>query len=390
MPNVNLSSLSGPELRRLLDSSRQRGEAALSYRILQEMEARREGGERKRLFAGRRSAEAHTVAINLGDPLERDDEDDVPPMPSWRPPPQVAEVAAAPEPEPAPIADPSPRRSRRRNAQPEAAAAVAPPADDVPEPPPLLAFRVPDPEPLEDAEGAKDWDLRLPPPRQTAAGPPRGLRRGLAAGFAVGIAAGVSLGWWVWGVAREGRSPLPAAVASPIKTAALEPASVPTQPALVPVVAEPPPTPEAAPEPAIAAAPPVTEVSPPAPDAPQVAPEAPPEGEPVAPPPLPVHRHADMVRTADASAGPNGTCAAQPTPADRTICGDPELKALQRELRLAYNEALEAHENRALLRQRQLAWASARDTVTDSGRLAQLYEQRIRKLNAATAEARQR
>jgi uncharacterized protein len=82
-------------------------------------------------------------------------------------------------------------------------------------------------------------------------------------------------------------------------------------------------------------------------------------------------------------------CDAQPTPADRTICGDPELRGLQHELRQAYNEALEAHQDRALLRQRQLAWASARDSVTDSGRLARLYEQRIRKLNAATAAARE-
>jgi len=81
-------------------------------------------------------------------------------------------------------------------------------------------------------------------------------------------------------------------------------------------------------------------------------------------------------------------CAAEPTPADRAICSDPQLQRLQRELRQAYNEALEAHQDRALLRQRQLAWASSRDPVTDSERLAQLYEQRIRKLNAATVEAR--
>ncbi|MGH6910903.1 MAG: lysozyme inhibitor LprI family protein, partial [Phenylobacterium sp.] len=82
-------------------------------------------------------------------------------------------------------------------------------------------------------------------------------------------------------------------------------------------------------------------------------------------------------------------CDAQPTPADRTICSEPQLRELQRQLRQAYNEALEAHEDRALLRQRQLAWASARDAVADPDRLTHLYEERIRKLNAATAAARQ-
>jgi uncharacterized protein len=101
------------------------------------------------------------------------------------------------------------------------------------------------------------------------------------------------------------------------------------------------------------------------------------EGPASEPPPAPPAHH-----EADA-------CAAQPTPADRAICGDPQLRELQRQLRQAYNEALEAHEDRALLRQRQLAWASARDAVTDPDRLLELYEQRIRKLNAATAAARE-
>jgi hypothetical protein len=57
-------------------------------------------------------------------------------------------------------------------------------------------------------------------------------------------------------------------------------------------------------------------------------------------------------------------------------------------LRQAYAEALEAHADRALLRQRQLAWRSARDPVSDPARLAQLYDERIRKLRGATAEAR--
>ncbi|MFI4966995.1 MAG: hypothetical protein ACHP9T_16715, partial [Caulobacterales bacterium] len=84
-----------------------------------------------------------------------------------------------------------------------------------------------------------------------------------------------------------------------------------------------------------------------------------------------------------------GACEAAPTPADREICGDAQLRRLQGELRRAYAEALDAHQDRALLRQRQLAWRDARNPVSDPARLAQLYRERIRKLNAATAAARQ-
>jgi uncharacterized protein YecT (DUF1311 family) len=170
-----------------------------------------------------------------------------------------------------------------------------------------------------------------------------------------------------------------------MQTASLVPPAAPTAPPVVPIAAEPAPAPEVQPEPA---APPteLAEISPAPSDVPQIAHDA--EAEASEPSPtLPVHRNAEPVRTAETPAT-NG-CAAQLTPADRTICGDPELRGLQRQLRQAYNEALEAHEDRALLRQRQLAWASARDTVTDSGRLARLYEERIRKLNAAAAAARE-
>jgi uncharacterized protein len=84
-----------------------------------------------------------------------------------------------------------------------------------------------------------------------------------------------------------------------------------------------------------------------------------------------------------------GGCAAQPTPADRAICGDAKLQRLQENLRQAYAEALAAHQDRALLRERQLAWRDARSEVSDPDRLARLYEERIRKLKAATAEALQ-
>ena len=94
---------------------------------------------------------------------------------------------------------------------------------------------------------------------------------------------------------------------------------------------------------------------------------------------------------AGASATPasaKGACAGQPTPADRTICETPRLQRLQRDLRQAYADALGAHQDRDLLREHQLAWRDSRSTITDPDRLVRLYEERIRKLNAAAEEAR--
>ncbi len=82
-----------------------------------------------------------------------------------------------------------------------------------------------------------------------------------------------------------------------------------------------------------------------------------------------------------------GRCAALPTPADQTICRDPNLLRLQTELRRSYEHALATQVDRALLRQHQLAWRQTRSSITEPHRLAQLYEDRIRKLNAGTAQA---
>jgi hypothetical protein len=196
------------------------------------------------------------------------------------------------------------------------------------------------------------------------------------------------LGGWL---ARDAMSPPQAPGAAPIQTAALAPRPEPVPPPLAAIIAEP--APEAPSGPAVAQEPP--DIS--------AAPASPPKVQEPAPEPdgtameLPAPRRAEAVRTAEiAQPAPDRTapavargCATEPTPADREICGEPELRRLQGELRRAYNEALKAHEDRELLRQRQLAWRDARNTVTDPDRLARLYEQRIRKLNAATAEARQ-
>lgn len=364
MPQLDLANLSGPELRRLLDASRARGEATLSYNILQEMAARRERDARGRA-AKRRGAEPRVVEMNLGDPIEP--EDDVPPMPNWRPPePETPAVAREAE------AAPSPRRKTK--AVPTAATT----APDTPtaEPLPALELKPPrsvwDDDPPATVEPADPMNLSLgAPPRGSETARPHRRFHVPGAGFAAGIALGAALGWWAGDMLDVPPSP---STNAPL---AIETAALVAPPAFA-AVAEAQPEPEEAPAPAVeAAAPELAESPPSAPDADDGARDATAQAvEPLAAPAL------SRVAADDA-------CAAEPTPADREICSDPDLQRLQRELRQAYAEALEAHEDRGLLRQRQLAWRDARNTVAEPSRLAQLYEQRIRKLNSATAAARQ-
>jgi uncharacterized protein YecT (DUF1311 family) len=313
MLQVDLSSLSGPELRSLLDTTRARGQADLSYRILQEMEARRAREPGPRGLLKRRRRGPKVIELNLGDPLE-------------------------PEPDP---------------------------DDDTP---PFSVVREP---PLEIARPSDAIDNGPPPERQR--------KIGFRTGIAVGVVGGLALGL---GVAEITFQPNAPAATPPIATLlAPQPAVVtaPAPPAQLQVVADTAPAPPAAAE-AAPEAPPteVAENAAPPTDAVATAKEilAPPAEEekaPVEPP----------VKTLAVSKA----CAGQPTPADRIICDDPDLQKLQRELRQAYARALDAHEDRALLREHQLAWADARDSVTDPVKLARLYEQRIRKLDAATADA---
>lgn len=316
MLEVDLSTLRGPELRRLLDATREHGQAAQSYQILQEMAARRErrarGGARA-LLPGRRPAEPRVIEVDFGDPMERRDEP--PPLASWGPPPPESEAAASSQPK----TEPAARRSR--------------------------------------------WP---------------------GAGFAAGVTVGVAVGWWA-GTAREPlRAPAPAAVAA-LPAVALQSSPAPTP--VAPIAAEPDPAlQEAAAEPAAA----LPETSPPSPDTPNVAQDA---TVTLTAPAQPAAEPAEAAATpasqvARLAPGVAKDCAAEPTAADRAICADPRLQHLQRRLRQAYAEALAAHEDRALLRERQLAWRTARNTISEPDRLAQVYEQRIRKLNAATAAAR--
>lgn len=301
MPDVDLSTLSGPDLRRLLDSTRARGQASLSYMILQEMADRRDAGGRK---GRRRDGEPRTVALNLGEP-EPADPFDAPP---------------------------------------------APQADDPAGPLPGL-------EP--------GWSA-APPPRRG------GWRLGLAAaaGFAGGVAAtaAVALG--------AGWAP-PGAESVPNLTPAQVMAELAAEPAPDPASAPPPPAAETPPAEALAVELAAVETTPEPIEAEAV--------EPPLAPPLPETAPAGEAAEAAAAAD---DCAAQPTPADRTICADPGLRALQRDLRRAYADALAAHEDRETLRARQLAWRDLRNPVDEPGALGAMYRERIRKLEAAAEAAR--
>jgi uncharacterized protein YecT (DUF1311 family) len=407
MPQVNLTDATGQELRQLLDSSRRRGDAALSYRILQEMAVRRDAPAERRRAKPRRPAEPRHFVMEVAEDSEAPEADDVPPMPAWRPPALVA-AAAAPPPE----APPAPARPRsRRKARPERAMAMAAaPApsvaaneevstsahleDDRP-----LSLHDFDPEPFDDAaHGAAHANLRFQPIELGVPKAPPRSRLRLLAVAALGAVFGIAVGWLGGWLARDGMT-RPAAPA-PIQTAALAPQPAPAPPPAAPIAQEP--TPQTPLDASAAPAPETVPTPPPSPKAPEAAPipdgvamELPASGtdeadaqaaKPAAKAAAKVRPGHDLALAPAAPALAKG-CATQPTPADRVICGDAKLKRLQGDLRRAYDAALQAHEDRALLREHQLAWRDERSTVTDPDRLARLYEQRIRKLNAATAEA---
>jgi uncharacterized protein YecT (DUF1311 family) len=218
----------------------------------------------------------------------------------------------------------------------------------------------------------------------------------------LGLVVGLALGGWAESVSRQPSAPpvqVAAATPPPPAAAPVDPIAVETEtaPATPPAGATSDAiSPAAAPTPAPAAA-----VAPP----PQTAPPSPPAAQvadavtPVPPPPAvdtpkPVVKAAakevvakDDAASADAPKAA-GACGGQPTPADKIICQTPSLQRLQKQLRQAYADALDAHQDRDLLREHELAWRDARSPVTEPDKLARLYEERIRKLNAAAAEAR--
>ncbi|HEY8614901.1 hypothetical protein [Phenylobacterium sp.] len=337
---LDLSSLSERELRGLLSSAQGRGQAAQSYQILQELARRREAAPAKRGLKprrGRRAApEPRIIEIDLGDPLDRpDDTFDLPE------PPQTAEalpnIATAAEPDPIESLTLAPEAFQAGGAPPRA-------------------------------------------PRVRRRGPPGAVI--FTAGVSVGVAAGVALAIYTGaGVPAA----LTAAIGQPAQLLkASTPAPAPVAAAPLPAESEPAPTAElAAVDPAAAQAPAAGQLdivlaSPDAAGAAQDAAAVPPPPEPPT---------VEEERVAEAT-GSEAACDGATTPADRTICQDPALQKLQRRLREAYAQALDAHAEKSLLRQRQLAWREARNGVTDRARLAALYEARIRKLQAAAADAR--
>lgn len=372
MPTIDLSTLEGPELRRLLDSARRQGQAAQTYEILQEMEARRQSGPRPKTLALKRPPrKAHTITLALGDPLDLKDD------------PLLEE----PLPED-PLLDHN--------------------ADDLP--PLTLTPETTRAKPREPAPETRRRPSRKPPP---PAQPPAARRQGWAHWgaliFALGLAGGVAGGWWASDYANGGApapaaSPAPPAGPAAVQTAALAPA-VPPANADTPV--------SLAPEPAAGPSPMATQVppppappeeavpattSPPAATAPaqtaettpvpaQTRPAAVPTPSPAAVAEAEPSPAKDIIPAKAVQPASTETAACGSKPADRAICADPKLRHLQGELRQAYAEALKAHEDKTLLRQRELAWADARDNVTDPVQLASLYRERIGKLRAATADA---
>lgn len=331
MPQIDLSTLDAPELRRLLDSTRRQGQAAQSYEILQEMEARRQRGPRPlSLSPKRRGAKPRMISVELGDPLDPKDSP-VPDEDGWDLPPLT-------------LSDDAPR--------------------EAPPPEPELFHAEP---PRAKAQGWAHWGALI---------------------FAIGLGGGVAAGWWAAG-GPDGK-PAPAApplqaapprISAPrlaVQTAALTPAIPPANADL--------PTAPAAAETAPATTP-IAVTPSPAPAAPPASPSPDPgvgaqTAADTTPEPAPAAKPVETASAEDAACGS--------APADRAICADPKLRRLQGQLRGAYAEALKAHEDRALLRQRELAWAEARNDVTDPEALATLYRQRIEKLRAATADALRR
>ena len=83
-------------------------------------------------------------------------------------------------------------------------------------------------------------------------------------------------------------------------------------------------------------------------------------------------------------------CAVWQLPADRIVCANSHLAAMHLAVRRAYDQAIAAHADTEVTGADETAWLAARDEATDPGRLALLYDRRLRELTAATEAARKR
>jgi len=80
-------------------------------------------------------------------------------------------------------------------------------------------------------------------------------------------------------------------------------------------------------------------------------------------------------------------CATPPSPADRLLCRDLALNLLDHEMREAYGRAIIAGADPITLRESQAEWRRARDPIADPRALAEVYDQRIRELEAEAEPA---
>lgn len=78
---------------------------------------------------------------------------------------------------------------------------------------------------------------------------------------------------------------------------------------------------------------------------------------------------------------PPAACRAPQTPADRLVCGRPELGELDLKMRAAYDRALAAGADRLKVDRAQAQWRGRRDRATSEDELSQLYARRIAELD---------
>ena len=85
-----------------------------------------------------------------------------------------------------------------------------------------------------------------------------------------------------------------------------------------------------------------------------------------------------------AGTGPSFDCAKASTQVERSICADPELGRLDRQLSVAYRNARVRSTDRAALQRQQNIWRrEVRDACTDNTCIASAHEMRIRQLDTA-------
>jgi hypothetical protein len=220
--------------------------------------------------------------------------------------------------------------------------------DNTPEPSPAPDLPGPEAEPDDDA-----WVLSISTERRKA----RRARRRTVSRLVVGAAglAAAAVAWALSGIAPPWRPKPPA------------------------------PAPRAM-QAYVAAPPPVLNLPPPAAEpTPQLPPRlAPADIQPATPEP-PAAPAEKLAPRQQVAANP---CSQLPTPAERMVCASPGLRAQRRQLQEAYVRALNSRADPQALDAGQAAFRLALARAEDPERLAELYDRRIRDLNAAAAEAR--